>query len=633
MHNGCKQRARGSKELLVIDSVVTRQAKKHRKNLSIAWVDYQKAYDSVPHSWLVQIMEIYKVDHKILQLLKHLMNTWTTTLSIKGDKISYRTRKIKIKRGIFQGDSLSPLWFCMALNPLSSMLNRSAYAYSLEGDTKLSHLFYMDDIKLYAKGSQQLQGELELVKSFSDTIQMKFGLDKCAVLHTAKGKIISTGNVTLTEGGRIEELGPDDAYKYLGIQQTFEIRQKENKEQAERELMRRTFKILKTYLNAKNKITAINTWAIPSIAYTFGIISWSATDLQKLDRKIRTALTKHRMLHPNSAIERLYVPRGEGGRGLRCLEIIYQKEITNLKAYFQNINTPFHQRLIALDKTFTPLRLAEQHEPESDNKLVEMNNKWRTKALHGRYYTSLHHADVDTKSTNIYLTAGYLFSETEGSLLAIQDQVIPTRTYLRVIMKQTIPSVKCRWCNKEDESVQHIISGCSYLAPTWYLSRHNNMGKVVHQLMALQLGLISTFTPYHQYTPKPLLENDKCKIYWDLPVITDRPIQANRPDLIVWNKLNKTATIVDFAVPLDENIGRTYMEKINKYQELAFEIKDIWRLNKVQIIPFVISANGLIHKKALANLKTLDVSETALVWMQKAVILGTVAIVRRTLNR
>lgn len=52
--NGCKRKGRGSKELLVIDNLITTQAKKRLKIISMAWIDYQKAFDSVPHSWLLE---------------------------------------------------------------------------------------------------------------------------------------------------------------------------------------------------------------------------------------------------------------------------------------------------------------------------------------------------------------------------------------------------------------------------------------------------------------------------------------------------------------------------------------------------------------------------------------------------
>ncbi|XP_044745138.1 uncharacterized protein LOC123307002 [Coccinella septempunctata] len=235
--NGCKNKSKGSKELLIIDKTITRQAKIRKKNISMAWIDYQKAYDSVPHSWLLKVLEIYKVNKRIIHLLRFLMSTWRTTITISGQSTPGHT--VKIRRGIFQGDGFSPRWFCLALNILSKVLNRSAYGYSMNESVKLSHLFYMDDIKLYARGRKQLEGEIELVRRFSEDIGMSFGLEKCAVVEVKRGKMVAEGNIRLADGREIAELAMEERYKNLGIQQTYEIKQTENKQNVKTELMTR----------------------------------------------------------------------------------------------------------------------------------------------------------------------------------------------------------------------------------------------------------------------------------------------------------------------------------------------------------------------------------------------------------
>ena len=47
----------------------------------------------------------------------------------------------------------------------------------------------MDDMKLYGRNPDQLKGLMHAVHTFSDDIQMKFSLDKCAVAHFVNGKI------------------------------------------------------------------------------------------------------------------------------------------------------------------------------------------------------------------------------------------------------------------------------------------------------------------------------------------------------------------------------------------------------------------------------------------------------------
>ena len=95
-------------------------------------------------------------------------------------------------------------------------------------------------------------------------------------------------------------------------------------EKIRKEYYRRIRMVLKTELNSKNRIQAINSLAIPVVQYSFNIINWNISDLQRLDRKTRKLLTCSRMLHPKSDVDRLYLPRSKGGRGLLQVEMSYR---------------------------------------------------------------------------------------------------------------------------------------------------------------------------------------------------------------------------------------------------------------------------------------------------------------------
>ena len=97
-----------------------------------------------------------------------------------------------MKRGIFQGDSFSPLLFCLPLVPLTSELATSGYGYKISNTSApIINLFYMDDLKLYSKNDLEQVGELRIVKQFSDDIAMEFELKKCAKASFKKGKLAS----------------------------------------------------------------------------------------------------------------------------------------------------------------------------------------------------------------------------------------------------------------------------------------------------------------------------------------------------------------------------------------------------------------------------------------------------------
>ena len=127
----------------------------------------KKAFDSVPHEWILRFLELFKVSPRVIGFLKHNMKKWRTQLTLTHESGTLTSDNINIRRGVFQGDSLSPLLFCISLIPLSLELNSSGYGYKI-GTERITHLFYMDDLKLHAKVDCELEGLLRIVKGFSD---------------------------------------------------------------------------------------------------------------------------------------------------------------------------------------------------------------------------------------------------------------------------------------------------------------------------------------------------------------------------------------------------------------------------------------------------------------------------------
>ena len=89
--------------------------------------------------------------------------------------------------------------------PLSYESNNTRYGYNIFGE-KTNHLFYIDDLKLYAKNDYKLDGLLKTVKTFSDDLGMAFGLDKCAKETFVRGRLKYTSSIVLDADTKIKEL-------------------------------------------------------------------------------------------------------------------------------------------------------------------------------------------------------------------------------------------------------------------------------------------------------------------------------------------------------------------------------------------------------------------------------------------
>ena len=640
---GCRKGSQGCKEHLIIDMVVASQAKKRKRNLAVSWIDYQKAFDSVPHTWLLKILSIYKIHPKLISLLETLMNSWSTKLKLRNGNETCKLNQIPIRRGIFQGDTFSPIWFCLALNPLSKMLNESGLGFKLLDGNKnthtISHLFYMDDLKLFAKNTDELSRLLEITAQFSKDIQMNFGADKCAILNVEKGKTKAIPSASLkvhANSCEIEALNPHNSYKYLGFHQNLTINNRQSKQQLECLFRKRLHKILETELISKNKVKAINSWCILVLTFSFGVVHWSQTDLENLNRIVRTSLTKYRMHHPKAAVERLYIPRKAGGRGLLDLRALCNRQVTGLKKYFlaKAHMYPLHKAIVSSDKGYTPMNLSNNEDYPTITTFKDRLQVWKTKPLHGRFPHALENADHDASVQ--WLRDGALFGETEGFIQAIQDQVIATNNYKKHIEKLNVND-KCRICHQSSETIDHITTGCTNLANTQYLHRHNLTANIIHQAIATSYGLLTEETtgisPYYEYQARPTIENRDFKLYYDLSIHTDKTIPANRPDILLHNIKERRAFIIDITHPADHNINKAEIEKISKYIPLSIEYKEIYKLETIEILPIVVTANGLINKNLKPNLEKLKLNPSQIIpKIQKSVILETCRIVRTVLN-
>ena len=193
----------------------------------------------------------------------------------------------------------------------------------------------MDDLKLYGKSTAELESLLNTVRIFSNDISMEFGLDKCATFAINKGKVTETQGMNLPNNN-IKGLNLYKTYKYLGILQADDIKHKQVKKKTLSEYNRRVRKILKSKLNGGNIIKAINSWAMPVVRYTAGIIDWTQVELEDFDRKTRKLISAHHALHPQSDVNRLYLPRQAGGRGLLQIRQTAEEEKRALNDYIKN---------------------------------------------------------------------------------------------------------------------------------------------------------------------------------------------------------------------------------------------------------------------------------------------------------
>ena len=135
---------------------------------------------------------------------------------------------------------------------------------------------------------------------------------------------------------------------------------------------------------------------------------------------------------------------------------------------------------------------------------------------------------------------------------------------------------------------------------------------------------------YYEHEPKTVTENNEATILWDMPIQTDREIKANRPDIVVKDKKQRTCQLIEISVPTERNTSIKTTEKLSKYKDLEIEIEKMWGMNTTTI-PVVLGALGLV-KKGMEKYISKIPGNISIQEAQKCALLGTAHILRRILS-
>ena len=165
----------------------------------------------------------------------------------------------------------------------------------------------------------------------------------------------------------------------------------------------------------------------------------------------------------DTVVDRLYVPKKEGGRGLDSIEDCVDASIKRLDDYIEKLE----RGLITAIRNNTDNTI--------DKRMTKTRKqKWEEKQLHGRYKRLINNISRDRTWT--WLRKGNFKRETESLLMAAQNSAIRTN-HIKARTDKTQQNSKCRLCCDRDETINHIISECSKLAQMEYKARRDWVGQ------------------------------------------------------------------------------------------------------------------------------------------------------------
>ena len=307
------------------------------------------------------------------------------------------------------------------------------------------------------------------MRIYSQDIGIEFSIEKCTMLVMKSGKQHLTVGMEQPNQDKIRTLGEKETNKYLGILKADTIKQVEIKEKIKKENLIRTRELLGTKLYRRNLIKRINAWSVPLVRYSGPFLKWNREEPKQMDQRTRKQMTMHKALPPRDDIDRLYVPRKEGRRGLASIEDSIDASIQQLEEYIEKRR----ERLITATRNNTDNR-------RTNRMTVTWKQKWEEKQLYGRFKQLI--GNISHKKQNktwVWQRKGNLKRETEFLLIAAQNNTIRIN-HIKARIDKTQQNSKCRLCGDRDETINHIISECSKLAQKECKTRHDWVGKVIY---------------------------------------------------------------------------------------------------------------------------------------------------------
>ena len=192
---------------------------------------------------------------------------------------------------------------------------------------KITHLLYIDDMKIYATSERKRDRVLKTTKVAMADIGLDFNEKKCAIAHVKRGVLDSRPNSThVRDSEIIESLKEGENYKFLGVLENSKLEDTLVLTFLKLFLQRLSV-VWSSPLSDYHKAVASNQYALPVLMYPMWTQSWPIVELQQLDRESREILQENGGYQPMGTRDLLYLPRRSQASRVNVQE--YQSEDCN----------------------------------------------------------------------------------------------------------------------------------------------------------------------------------------------------------------------------------------------------------------------------------------------------------------
>ena len=638
-------------------------ANRRRKNLYTLTIDLKDAFGSIPHGYILEMMDEIGFPEPIKGVIADSYDKGTTVINL--DKLD--STEVRIRKGVKQGCPLSPLIFNMCMNPLLKELQNSNKGYRVNNRV-ISAQAYADDIILFSESRKGMEHLIDIVQRFVAYSRLVINAHKC---HSLAYIIGESGRVTDTEeftinGNAVPLDDLSHSIQYLGTAAAASIvvRYKGTEETIEstKTLIN---KVMNSQLKVNQKLDALRRFVIPRLDYTLTEGNPRIGDLEDLDRMMRVGIAKHIGV-PSLPIDFAITHWKDGGLSLQPLAV--RGSVLKIKKFIALYNSPNTQTRTLFRyfmESEREFRRVKKIGEDEESTFLDWETDSEGKIVSGSGGTSSITGTVNREC--VRLVVKMKFDDDKDAAVVIKDEHGEEQTlsspYMiaRVLMKAHSMDARTRlvqqgmhghsfvnldtasdsnylignYTNKvSDKIVSFMIAARTNTLYTGYISHHNGKHNgpkcpycgACNEHDTLFHRLNNCTPAKYMYTYRHDLVAEAIRKQAELsyqgatirlnktirvpgmPALTT-PEASLRPDITIITK--KQIHIIEISCPYDmpkddgtTALDFTYNTKKEKYEELRKQCEQQYR-RKCKTYVVIVSSLGAVHKDTIMDLKRL----------------------------
>ena len=558
------------------------------------WLDLKNAFGSVRHELLIHSLRLAHIPDHIINYVERFYQN----IRVCKKTTNFVTKAINLKVGVFQGDTLSPVLFLMAINPILQTIQQASHTgYDFRG-RQVIQLAFADDLTLCFKNKKTAQRQLTDINNTFDSVGLTLKPQKCKSLSICSGKVTDISFKLRDE--QINNI-QNTHFKFLGTY-IFSHRQRSQATNLlNGDLKKYLRKVDDLPIRGSYKIKIYSLYVTSMLRFPLMVQDLSTSGLSNLD-KVTTKFIRKWTKIPHSTTTGLL--RHKNGMNLQLPSDLYDcghlgiesnpSDNTVKDAIAEKVEHPQ-----AIRSTYREHVRGTNHTANRESLEQERNNELERHAANqvsqGQWADLL---DLKAKETSFKSLLNGLSEATFRWLHKASTDTLPCGSYLKRINR--ITDNACHLCGHKPESLKHVLNSCQFsLRNGRYGWRHDSVLQYLRDALQAHVGN-SQNTTITADLPN-MYSGGAAQSVNTIP--EDVLLTEQRPDITLIDREARNITLIELSICWDQDNAQARARKENRYEPLISEI--IERRWKANLITLEIGSRGFSGNSTANALKKL----------------------------